>query len=261
MIDLSKQDSTNRIILPGIYLGQYASAMLKLHLLASVSIGLGLWAVVGVSAQEPSPGSAPGGSRSERQKEVPIILGAEVLTSMECLEHVYPLIAGDWISIRVLGRRPGISCQISPSGAVNVPSLGSIKAAGLTSKELAFKVKAGLEEKKILPEAHVVVALDRPSPASSPARFGACRISETVVVLGAVVKPGRYELPENGLTLSVLLRQAGGQTSAQKAPKILIQRKTPQGNKRILVNTWAALNENRSDYDLFLRRDDVIMVE
>lgn len=116
-------------------------------------------------------------------------------------------------------------------------------------------------EKKFLPAAHVVVALDKPSPTSSKGRFGYCGDLEFVLVFGAVVKAGKYDVSEHDITISDLIRRAGGLTPKTKAPKIQIFRKTPQGNKCILVNTQAALNEKRSEYDLFLRRYDVIIVE
>lgn len=63
------------------------------------------------------------------------------------------------------------------------------------------------------------------------------------------------------MTVSELIRLAGGHTSQKAVPKIQIVRKTPQGNKRILVNAKAILIQKRSEYDLFLRRDDFVIVE
>ncbi len=63
------------------------------------------------------------------------------------------------------------------------------------------------------------------------------------------------------LTLTGLLELAGGITSPSKIPVITIVRRTPHGNKTILVNVKAALVQKRKDYDLFLRRDDLVTVE
>jgi len=83
-----------------------------------------------------------------------------------------------------------------------------------------------------------------------------------LIVFGFVSKQGKYKLTDDQeLTVSGLLHLAGGTISKNKVPKIAIIRKTPQGNKRILVNTKAILVEKRGEYDLFLRPDDVVIVE
>lgn len=236
--------------------------MRKLAIFLRVTVWLGLCAAGQASAQDPSVISSPGSNRSEREKEASIIRGADVLSRIDDLDRCHTMIAGDLISIRVLeDRHPACACRISSSGEIIVPYLGSIKATGLTPKELALKLKARLEEKKIFLDAHVMVSLDRLAQTISyHERFPSEKI-EFVVVRGAVAKEGIYDITRQDATVSSLLLQAGGHTSQQKAPKILIYRKTPQGNKRILVNTRASLNEKRSDYDIFLRGDDVILVE
>lgn len=81
------------------------------------------------------------------------------------------------------------------------------------------------------------------------------------VIFGQVARLGKYELPYDGsLTISQAIENAGGHTSSEAVPKITIIRKTPQGNKFIRVNTRALLIQKDEKYDLFLRKDDVIIV-
>lgn len=83
-----------------------------------------------------------------------------------------------------------------------------------------------------------------------------------VVAFGSLAKQGKFDLASiPNHKLSGLLKLAGGNTSKSSVSKIQIIRKTPQGNKRILVNAKAVLIEKSSEYDLFLRPDDVVIVE
>lgn len=81
------------------------------------------------------------------------------------------------------------------------------------------------------------------------------------VMFGQVARPGLYFMSYHGsLTISQAIENAGGHTSSEAVPKITIVRKTPQGNKFIRVNTRALLIQKDENYDLFLRKDDVIIV-
>lgn len=82
-------------------------------------------------------------------------------------------------------------------------------------------------------------------------------------LFGQVAQPGKYSLGysyDGSLTLRQAIENAGGHTSSEAVPKITIVRKTPQGNKFIRVNTRALLILKDEKYDLFVRRDDVIIV-
>jgi len=90
-----------------------------------------------------------------------------------------------------------------------------------------------------------------------------CLDQEFFILLGQVAQPGKYALGysyDGSLNLRLALQNAGGHTSPEAVPKITIVRKTPQGNKFIRVNTRALLILKDEKYDLFVRRDDVIIV-
>ncbi len=236
--------------------------MQRLSIFVHVMVCFGLCAAEQSPSEAPDPGfRVPPIVKPAQRKWVDPAFGAEVLTNMDALDNSQLLRIGDVISIRVLeDKREALPSQISPSGEAYSPYLGPVKSAGLTSKELAFQLKARLEEQKFFPVAHVMVSLDKLAPPGIQGCFS-YKI-EFVTVFGAVAKAGKYDLPAfEDHTVSDLLHRAGGLTAKQKAPMICIHRKTPQGVKRILVNSQAALNENHGEYDLFLRIDDIVIVE
>lgn len=228
----------------------------------------GLWAASLVPASAQDPGfRVPKMVRTVPATQLAPVSPAEALKKMKALDDAYHLSVGDLISIRVFeDRREPIHVRISPSGEAFTPYLGLLTAAGVTAKELAFRLKARLEAEKFFPEAHVMVSLDKlaaDAPSDAPSGAGNCTV-EFVVVFGAVAKTGKYDYPPfEDLTVSDLIDRAGGLTTDKKYPKIWISRRTrnPEGKKRILVNTEAALSEKHGEYDLYLRIDDIVIVE
>ena len=104
--------------------------------------------------------------------------------------------------------------------------------------------------------------ITKPGDRSDAVRESCCDV-EFFVLFGQVAQPGKYSLGysyDGSLTLRQAIENAGGHTSSEAVPKITIVRKTPQGNKFIRVNTRALLILKDEKYDLFVRRDDVIIV-
>jgi len=194
----------------------------------------------------------------EKAPEQPV----KTLTSMDVLDNVTRLESGWFIGVRIIeDKREELLQTIAATGEVQIPYLGLMKAEGLTCRELAFQIKASLE-KTFFKVATVLI-----TSKFKPREHEICVYYDPnyvpfVFVSGKVSKAGKLTFPDHeDLTVSGLLSIAGGPTSKSSTPKILIIRKTPQGNKTILVNTKAALVQKRSEYDLFLRPDDVVIVE
>lgn len=185
----------------------------------------------------------------------------KAIKRMELLDNKWRLAPGDVVSIKIVeDKHDALQQIIAVTGEIQAPYLGQVRADGLTCKELAYKLKAELE-KSFFKEATLVVILGLRMDHE-------CRIVcpdlmiPFVVAFGSIAKQGKFDLasiPDH--KLSGLLKLAGGHTSKRSVPKIQIIRKTPMGNKRILVNTKAVLIEKDIDYDLFLRPDDVVIVE
>jgi|GEM_PF-739051 len=199
----------------------------------------------------------------KRSKSPLIIVTTDKVTppSMKNLEHSTKLLSGDVIAIRILEDKHGTLRQlISTTGEIHAPYLGLLKAEGLTRRELAYQIKAGLEKERFK-NATVIVSFDGEHDAKrvEEKRFYE---AERVFITGAITKPGNFGLVSHpDLTVTGLLKLAGGLISRRSAPTIYIYRRTPARNKTILVNTKALLFEKRMEYDLFLRPDDVVIVE
>ena len=179
---------------------------------------------------------------------------------MQLLDNQKRLIPGDAAGIKIVeDKRAALNLRVSRTGGINFPYVGLMKVTGLTCRDVAFRCKAALE-KNFFRTATVLVVMDKVHPAYEDRTH--CGWPDFAVAYGAVSKPGKYELPEGkDVTVTSLLKLAGGCTTKSQMPKIQIVRCTPKGNKRILVNAKAILSGLNSEYDLFLRSNDVVIVE
>jgi polysaccharide export outer membrane protein len=86
--------------------------------------------------------------------------------------------------------------RVTESGAIKLPLLGDVKAAGLTARELEQRIETGLRGQYLKqPRVNVVVTE---------------YLGRQVAVLGAVEQPGAYTLKTNGTTVLVALSDARG---------------------------------------------------
>lgn len=88
--------------------------------------------------------------------------------------------------------------RIDPRGNIELPYVGQVKAAGLTTDALATRMKQRLQSSIKMPQVRVTLSSD---------------ISGSVLVTGAVKTPGRYSAMKGPLTLLDVITQAGGATS------------------------------------------------
>lgn len=182
---------------------------------------------------------------------------------MASIDRVKPLKRGYIVVIQILEeKREALELRITPTGEMQVPYLGLIKAEGLTCRELADQIKTELEKTFFQTATVLINSNFSPIEPEVFCSFPSYPDIRKVVVAGNVLKPGKHPMPyDKDLTLTGLLELAGGIASHEKNPVITILRKTPHGNKTILVSVKAALVQNRKEYDLFLRRDDLVTVE
>lgn len=193
-----------------------------------------------------------------RGEEKVLVPPVATLTSMDVLDNRHKIRPGDLLFIKIETDKQREHDQVvSANGEIKGPNFGQMKAVGVTPKDLAFRIQAKLGRAGVAVSS-VLVAHIRPHPSQD----ADVKKTPSVILFGFVSKQGRYDLLDGQeLTVSGLLRRAGGHVSERTIPKIVINRKTPQGNKRILVNTKAILLQKRSEYDLFLRPEDVVIVE
>ena len=183
-----------------------------------------------------------------------------MLSSMDVLDNQQSISTGDLVSIRVLeDRRDAVQQKVAVTGEVNAPYVGLVTAKGKTCRELAFAIKKELE-KNFFQHATVVIAIDQIN--EKDAKSWGERELDFYVMFGIVARQGKYELPENeDISISQAILRAGGFAQFANKQKVKIIRKTPQGNKTILVNVHDIMQMGNLDKDVYIRKDDVIIVE
>ena len=207
--------------------------------------------------QQPPP------QQQAQVQQGPIAKSAAVINSMEVLDDTQPIEPGDVISIRIVeDRREPLQLRVGATGEVNAPHIGLVRAAGRTCKELAFQVKRDLE-RSYYNTATVVVAIDlkRQDDPNSRTRMASSEI-DFFTVYGQVLRQGKYELPaDEDVTISQAILRAGGFAQFANPNKVKLVRKTPQGNKTVIVNLDQIMRRGNLDYDIYLRNNDVIIVD
>jgi len=93
------------------------------------------------------------------------------------------------------GKSLGSGLTVDQDGFISVPYVGRLQVAGLTTSEVQNKILAGLKGKSQSPQ--VIVSLVK-------------NLANTVVVMGAVAKPGRLELTLARDHLLDAIAEAGG---------------------------------------------------
>ncbi len=93
------------------------------------------------------------------------------------------------------GKGLGDGLAVDREGFISVPYVGRLHVAGLTTGEVQDRILAGLKGKSQSPQ--VIVSISK-------------NLANTVVVMGAVAKPGRLELTLAGEHLLDAIAEAGG---------------------------------------------------
>jgi len=130
-------------------------------------------------------------------------VSAAVLTTWQApsFERNYHLGPSDVIEISIfqllqLNTNTTVTTPISEEGYVTLPLLGNVKAQGLTAQELEREIACLLEEGYLVDsQVSVVVKEHR---------------SQSVLIFGAVARPGIYRLTKDENRVLDLLSQAGG---------------------------------------------------
>lgn len=108
--------------------------------------------------------------------------------------------------------------RVSDNGTINVPFVGELSVAGLTTEQIERLIVRSLRGKSQNPQ--VVVAI----------REG---LTNSVIVGGDVVRPGRLVLPTNRETLSDVIALVGGSRGEIKDMVVKIRRGDSNGEFRL----------------------------
>ena len=136
--------------------------------------------------------------------------------------------------------------RVMGDGTISLPLLGIVQAAGLTTTGLEARVRELLEERFLL-DPQVTITVSE-------------HMSRQVSVIGAVAKPGPYEMigPRSVLQM---LSEAGGLTK-EAGTEIFIIRKTGNAEKaeRIRLDLEELVNEGDPSLNIMLSPGDVLNV-
>ena len=173
----------------------------------------------------------------------PDILGVQDMPSLPVND--YRIGAKDLIEIKVY-ELPEMNqtVRVAEDGSVSLSLLGKIVVAGLTAQELETRLASILQTKFTTGDAHVTVFI---------------REFQKVAVIGAVGKPGMYELV-GPTTLLMIIAQAGGLT-AQAMTDLFIYRQGEDGKQtRIAVRLEDLVMKGNQDLNIMLQPKDVVAV-
>ena len=133
--------------------------------------------------------------------------------------------------------------RVSEDGSITLSLLGKVDVSGMTAQELEKKL-AALLDKQYTTGAHVTVFIKE---------------YQKVSVLGAIGRPGQYEIV-GPTTLLQVIAQAGGLTG-QAMNEIFIYRLEPDGKQtRIVIGLEDLLINGNQDLNIQLHPKDVVNV-
>lgn len=163
------------------------------------------------------------------------------VSGQPAVQDNYVLGPGDTIEVVVYGE-PDLSrtVTIKPDGAISLPLLGEVKAAGRTTTQLAADLSKLYT--KYLKQPSIIVTVRE---------FRVDRI----YILGQVSRPGEYQL-RPGVGLMELLASAGGPTTRADLAKVVVIRGRTEA---VQLNLLEALAKSQNP-DVRLLPGDVLFV-
>ena len=180
-----------------------------------------------------------------------LLLVFVIVPSIKALQEIQPLSvneykigAKDLLEITVFNL-PELSqtVRVSEDGSVTFSLLGKVEVAGLTAQELEKKL-ASLLDRQYTKNARVTVFI---------------REFQKVAIIGAVARPGMYELV-GPTTLLLAIAQAGGLT-AQAMNELFVYRHGKDGKQtRIVVKLEDLMINGNLDLNIELQPKDVVNI-
>jgi polysaccharide export outer membrane protein len=133
--------------------------------------------------------------------------------------------------------------RVAEDGSVSLSLIGKVEVAGLTSQELEKKL-ASILDQRYTKGAHVTVFIKE---------------YQKVAVLGAIARPGNYELV-GPATILQIISQAGGLTP-EAMKEIYVFRRGPDGQKtRIAINLDDLTIKGDQNLNIDLQPNDVVSI-
>jgi polysaccharide export outer membrane protein len=133
--------------------------------------------------------------------------------------------------------------RVAEDGSITMPLLGKVAVAGLSAQELEQRL-ASILDKQYTKDARVTVFI---------------REYQKISILGAVGRPGQYELV-GPTTLLQAIAQAGGLT-AQVTSELFVYRVGPDGKQeRIAVKLADMTRAGDQEFNISLQPKDIVVV-
>ncbi len=161
-------------------------------------------------------------------------------------EPAYSLGPGDVLAISVWGHEELSvkEAEVRPDGVISFPLVGDMRAAGLSPTELRQNLTRALASFVRDPNVTVMVT-----------RFRTVRVQ----VLGAVGRPGFYELPGNA-RVADLLAQAGGPVEEADLEKTVLNQLSQEPPAAVGVDLARLLKDGDATLNLGLASGDLLFV-
>ncbi len=182
--------------------------------------------------------------------------GVRVSTTrnMASLNEKQKLGVADKISYRVVEDQEDAKVlTVTDAGELDVPELGLVTATGKGCKELAYEIKAKLEQTTYY-HATVIIGLAEQGKGPSGRR---------VYVTGEVQRPGMQEIPGGETsTVSKAIMRAFGFTNYGDKKRVRVIRSGAKGTpgRTFTVNVADILEKGRTDQDVAVEPEDLIYV-
>ncbi len=159
--------------------------------------------------------------------------------------HQYRIGPKDLLLIKVF-QVPELNTEVrvGEDGTITLPLLGKIKVQGLTRYELENKI-ATLLEKKYVNNPQVTIFIKEYR-------------SQTALVMGAIKKPGAYEVVGK-MTILQLIAMAGGITN-EAQDRIIVLRQRGKMQASIVIPIEALLIKGETKYNIEILPGDVINI-
>lgn len=177
-----------------------------------------------------------------------LLIMAAMIMPAEAQEPDYRLQPEDVLQITVY-EQPDLDtiARISSTGEIAFPLLGKIKAAGLTVSELKDKIEKLLAEDYLV-EPQVLIFIEKYH-------------LKQVSVLGAVQKPGKYDMyTERETTVLEAIAMAEGFSDVANVNGTRIIRNEEGQERTIPVKVTDITKKGMKEKDIFLKPGDIVFV-
>jgi polysaccharide biosynthesis/export protein len=219
-------------------------------------LGLGIWLSAGCAtsggtdmpagkAATPAATASPAAAlRPTLPPAPPVSLQPPPATS----EEDYKLAPRDQVAVVVFGQKDLTrTVRVSQSGAITLPLLGEIQAAGLSPSDLERRIEDSLRGRYLVnPKATVTVS-----------EFGGRQFA----VMGAVNQPGAFALKSNHTTVRVALSEAKGvKDGADRIAYVLRARPRVGEPQPVTVDLDALLRQGDPGHNVVVEPGDSVYV-